>query len=146
MNNYYFIFSFSLFRYLSLNTAFTQTEFLVTERTVSFSSPTYIQALSGRLSDGRYRCQLKNGSIQADVVYNTLEDFESCSVIDGGFSSLSNTFNDTSLWSLTGYNGQCSVMYGLASDPPMEPLVTDSRTVGGKVFYRLGDIDCTMGK
>lgn len=128
---------------------FTQTQFNITERTVAFYSSSYIKALNGSVGNGKYRCQLKNGGfIQSGVLYNTLDDFESCSVVDGGFNSgsLSSTFNDTSLWSLTGYNGQCSVFYGLTADPVSEPLGNDTLSVGGKVFYRLGDVSCTMGK
>ncbi|XP_019849207.1 PREDICTED: protocadherin Fat 4-like, partial [Amphimedon queenslandica] len=134
-------------RYLSLNTVFTQSLFTVSERTVAFYSPMYIQALNGSIANGTYRCQLNDGaSIQPGVVYNTIEDFEYCSLVDGGFNSggLASTFNDTSLWSLTGFNGRCSVFYGFTSDPVSEPLVNDTLSVGGKLFYRLGDTSCTM--
>ena len=88
------------------------------------------------------------GSIQANVIYNTLEDFESCSLVDGGFQSgaLASTFNDTTVWALTGYNGRCSVLYGPTADPVSEPLDRNALSVGGKVFYRLGNESCTMGK
>ena len=140
---------FIFYRYLRLDTRFTQTQFTVSERTVVFYSPSYIQALNGSIGDGAYRCSLKDGSsIQSGVVYNTLEDFEYCSLVDGGFSSggLASTFNDTSLWTLTGFNGRCSVFYGFTPDPVSEPLINDTSSVGGRLFYRLGDTSCTMGK
>ena len=140
---------FYFFRYLSLDTTFSQIEFSVTERTVTFYSSSYIQALNGLVGNGKFQCTLKSGGqIQSGVSYNTLEDFESCSVVDGGFLSgaLSSTFNDTSLWALTGYNGQCSVFYGPTASIVSEPLVSNTLSVGGKVFYRLGDVSCTMGK
>lgn len=139
----------SYYRYLTLDTSFSQVELNVSERTVIFYAPSYIQALNGSVANGRYECTLKGGgSIQPNVMYNTLEDFESCSLVNGGFQSggLASTFNDTQLWALTGYNGQCSVLYGPTSDPVTEPLVNNTLSVGGKVFYRLGDVNCTMGK
>ena len=105
--------------------------------------------MNGSIADGKFKCTLNGGgSIQANATYNTLEDFEYCSVLDGGFNAgaLSSTFNDTSIWALTGFNGQCSVFYGPTPDPASEPLITDSLSVGGKVFYRLGNVSCTMGK
>lgn len=139
---------FALIRFLTLDTTFQQIGYSITSRTVTFYSASYVQALNGTIADGKYKCTLKGGaSIKADTVYNTLEDFESCSLVDGGFNagSLASTFNDSSLWALTGYNGKCSVFYGLTSNVASEPLETDALSVGGKLFYRLGDTSCTMG-
>ena len=136
--------------YLRLETIFLQAELNITERIVSFSSQTYVDALNGLIpSNGQYRCTLKNGSnIVAGVSYNTLKDFESCSLINGGFkaSGLSSTFNDTQQYVLSGYNGRCAVIYGPTADIPTQPLEEDPLSVGGKLFYRLGDTGCTPGQ
>ena len=141
--------SYNVNRYLSLDTAFEQIGYTVTTRTVTFYSESYVQALNGSIANGKYKCTLKGGAfIEPNTIYNTLEDFESCSLVDGGFSAgnLASTFNDSSLWALTGYNGKCSVFYGLTGEAVSEPLETNALSVGGKLFYRLGDTSCTMGE
>lgn len=135
--------------YLRLETEFQQLELEVVERTVSFSSQTYIDALNGLVAEGQYRCTLKSGaSITANATYNTLDDFQSCSLINGGFraGALASTFNDTLVFALTGFNGRCAVFYGPTADPPQEPLEEDPLSVGGRLFYQLGNISCTLGK
>ena len=147
-SNEHLVFS-CFYRYLSLDTTFNQIAYSVTKRTVTFYSESYIQALNGSIANGRYECTLKGGaSIKGETVYDTLEDFESCSLMNGGFNAggLASTFNDSSLWALTGFNGRCSVFYGLTGDAVSEPLETNALSVGGKLFYRLGDTSCTMGE
>ena len=134
---------------MSLDTSFKQIGYTVTTRLVTFYSESYVQALNGSIANGKYMCTLKGGeSIQANTDYDTLTEFESCSLLDGGFNAggLASTFNDSSLWALTGYNGKCSVFYGLTGEIVSEPLETDALSVGGKLFYRLGNTSCTMGK
>ncbi len=143
--NYHCLFD----RYLSLDTSFKQIGYTVSTRRVTFYSESYVQALNGSIANGQYKCTLKGGeSIQANTDYDTLTEFESCSLINGGFNAggLASTFNDSSLWALTGYNGRCSVFYGLTGNIVSEPLETDALSVGGKLFYRLGNTTCTMGE
>ena len=67
--------------------------------------------------------------------------------VNGGFSAgtLSTTFSSDVLYSLLGYNGQCLVFYGPLPSPATPPLISDPLSVGGRVFIRLGDPDCTLG-
>lgn len=134
-----------MYRYLLLNTQFLQTEYEVSNRTVSFSQ-SYADVLN---AEGPYECRLMDGSdIQPNITYNTLDDFEYCSTENGGFSSgaLASTFNITKVFILTGFNGRCSVFYGPLPDLPVEPLQQDQPGVGGRLFYRLGDTGCTLGE
>lgn len=135
--------------YLRLETEFQQLELNVVERTVSFTSQTYIDALNGLVAGGQYRCTLKSGAnITAGPTYSTLDDFKSCSLINGGFTAgaLASTFNDTLVFALTGFNGRCAVFYGPTADAPQEPLEEDPISVGGRLFYQLGNVSCTLGK
>ena len=134
-----------LYRYLLLDTQFLLTWYAVNDRTATFSQ-SYASILN---ADGPYKCQLVDGSaIQPNVSYNTLEDFKSCSTENGGFSSgaLSSTFNSTEVFILTGFNGRCSVFYGPTPNIPIDPLPVDQAGVGGRLFYRLGDVNCTLGE
>ena len=53
---------------------------------------------------------------------------------------------DTQQYVLSGYNGRCAVIYGPTADIPTQPLEEDPLSVGGKLFYRLGDTGCTPGQ
>ena len=129
-------------------TTFAETQYFITSRTVSFTHSTYVQALNGAIGGGQYQCNLTTGQpILADVAYNPLTDFSSCSLVNGGFSagSLSLTYNLDTLYSLSGFNGRCQVFYGLLGSSPSPPLTSDPLSVGGRVFIRLGDPDCELG-
>ena len=65
----------------------------------------------------------------------------------GGFyaGTLSSTYSATQLYMLSGYNGQCSVLYGPLAKPPSSPLSSDTLSVGGKVFVRVGPANCVLG-
>ena len=137
-------------RYLNLHTEFSVFEFYVLNRTVSFHADSYIEALNGNIGDGAYLCTLKSGDpFVKGQVYDTLEEFEYCATESGGFTSLDSlatTFNDTTVYVYSGYNGRCGVVYGLMPDPAPEPLESDFLSVGGRLFYRLGNVSCTLGK
>ena len=129
-------------------TTFTETQYLIINRTVSFSDATYVEALRGNVAGGQYQCNLTQGrTIQIDQAYNPLIDFSSCSLINGGFSAggLSFTYNLDTLYSLSGYNGRCQVFYGFLGSSPSPPLISHPLSVGGRVFIRLGDPDCELG-
>lgn len=134
--------------YLRLETSFKELELTITERTVSFESPAYVAALNGNVASGQFQCSLKNGNnFVLSTIYNT-SDFQSCSLTNGGFSAgaLSSTFNDTMVFALTGFNGRCAVFYGPTANPTQEPLAEDPLSVGGRLFYMLGNVNCTMGE
>ena len=131
-------------RYLNIWTTFSETEYMITNRIVSFHSPTYVQALNGSIADRQYQCNLTSGNdIEMGVPYNPL-NFSSCSLVNGGFSagSLSFTYNLERVYALSGYNGQCQVFYGILGASPVPPLASDALSVGGRVFIRLGDSGC----
>ena len=135
-------------RYLNIWTTFSEIEYSVVSRIVSFHSPTYVQALNGDIANRQYQCNLTSGNdIEMGVPYNTLNNFSSCSLVNGGFSagSLSFTYNLDTVFALSGYNGQCQVLYGILGSSPVPPLDSDSLSVGGRVFIRLGDSDCELG-
>lgn len=79
--------------------------------------------------------------------YNLPGDFRSCRVEQGGFyvGTLSSTYSATQLYMLSGYNGQCGVLYGPLASPPSPPLASDALSVGGKVFARVGPASCILG-
>ena len=117
---------------------------MITDRIVSFHSPTYVQALNGDIANGQYQCNLTSGSdIEIGAPYNT-QNISSCSLVNGGFSagSLSFTFDLDKVYALAGYNGQCQVFYGILDSSPVPPLISDALSVGGRVFIRLGDSGC----
>ena len=121
-----------------------ETEYEITDRIVSFHSPTYVQAVNGDIANGRYQCNLTSGSdIQIGVQYDPRE-FSSCSTVEGGFSagSLSSTYNLNTVYGLSGYNGRCQVFYGVLPTQPVAPLTSDALSVGGKVFIHLGNAGC----
>ena len=125
-------------------TTFLETEYEITDRIVSFHSPTYVQALNGGIANGRYQCNLTSGmDIETGVQYDPRE-FSSCSTVEGGFSagSLSSTYNINTVYGLSGYNGRCQVFYGLLPIQPVPPLAADALSVGGRVFIRLGNQGC----
>ena len=102
-------------------------------------------------SNGQYRCTLKNGSIHqlaGAFIQHSDKISSHAHSINGGFkaSGLSSTFNDTQQYVLSGYNGRCAVIYGPTADIPTQPLEEDPLSVGGKLFYRLGDTGCTPGQ
>jgi len=135
-------------RYLTLETLFLQAQSSITERIVSFESATYVQALNGEIAGGQYECTLNSGDpIEVGVQYEPLTDFSNCSLVNGGFSAgtLSTTYNADTVYTLSGYNGRCAVLYGPLTSPPSPPLESDPLSVGARVFIRLGEPGCTLG-
>lgn len=131
-------------RFLNIWTTFLEIEYMITDRIVSFHSPTYVQALNGDIANGQYQCNLTNGNdIEMATSYSPL-NFSSCSLVNGGFSagSLSFTYNSESVYALSGYNGRCQVFYGILDSSPLPPLASDALSVGGRVFIRLGEVNC----
>ena len=122
----------------------------MTDRRVTFSNTTLIQALNGETSGGQFSCTLRSGqSIFAGVEYDVLNDFFNCSTINGGFTvnSFAATVGQTSLYFLGGSNGACNVLYGplvdsVDSTATLEP---EPLSVGGRAFVRIGAPDCDIG-
>ena len=131
-------------RFLNVWSTFMETEYEITDRIVSFQSPTYVQALNGGIANGRYQCNLTTGNeIERGVQYDPRE-FSNCSTVEGGFSagSLSSTYNLDTVYALSGYNGRCQVFFGILPTQPVAPLAADALSVGGRVFIRLGNAGC----
>ena len=105
-------------------------------------------ALNGLIDNGNLQCNLTGGGpIVLNHTYNLPGDFKSCSLVQGGFyaGTFSNTYSATQLYTLSGYNGQCGVLYGPLAQPPSPPLSSNALSVGGKVFVRVGPANCTLG-
>ena len=137
-------------RYLSLSTTFLQYHVVVTDRRITFSNSTLLQALNGDTSGGQLTCTLRSGQpIVADVEYDVLNDFFNCSTVNGGFraNSFATTVGQTSLYFLNGYNGACNVLYGPLVDPVDSTAILQPEplSVGGRVFVRIGAPDCEIG-
>ena len=137
-------------RYLRLSTTFIQYRVLVTDRRVTFSNTTLIQALNGETAGGQFSCSLRNGQpIFAGVEYDVLNDFFNCSTINGGFTinSFATTVGLTNLYFLSGSNGACNVLYGPLVDSvdSSASLVPEPLSVGGRAFVRIGAPDCDIG-
>ena len=142
--------SFYHYRYLTLDTTFTENRLSVLENRISFHSPSFVQALNGDTFNGQLMCTLRNGTqIQQDVIYDVLNDFYNCSTVNGGFrtGSLASTIGVTEFYTYTGYNGPCGVYFGPVVSPlsSSDVLEADPLSVGGKVFILTGEPDCELG-
>ena len=105
-------------------------------------------ALNGLIANGNLQCNLTGGGpIALNHIYNLPNDFESCSLVQGGFyaGALSSTYSAAQLYTLSGYNGRCGVLYGPLAQVPSPPLSSDALSVGGRVFYRVGPANCVLG-
>ena len=80
--------------------------------------------------------------------YDILRDFHNCSTINGGFNvaGLSTTVGMSTLYIYYGNNGPCSVVYGPLASPitTSSLLQTDTLSVGGAVYFRLGEPGCSI--
>ena len=122
----------------------------MTDRRITFSNSTLIQALNGETAGGQFSCTLRSGQpIFAGVEYDVLNDFFNCSTVNGGFTvnSFATTVGQTSLYFLSGSNGACNVLYGplvdsVDSTATLEP---EPLSVGGRAFVRIGAPDCDIG-
>ena len=122
----------------------------MTDRRVTFSNTTLIQALNGETAGGQFSCNLRNGQpIFAGVEYDVLNDFFNCSTINGGFTinSFATTVGLANLYFLSGSNGACNVLYGPLVDSvdSSANLVPEPLSVGGRAFVRIGAPDCDIG-
>lgn len=122
----------------------------MTDRRISFSNTTLIQALNGETAGGQFSCNLRSGQpIFAGVEYDVLNDFFNCSTISGGFAvnSFATTVGLANLYFLSGSNGACNVLYGplVSSVDSSANLVPEPLSVGGRAFVRIGEPDCDIG-
>lgn len=122
----------------------------MTNRRITFSNTTLIQALNGETAGGQFSCNLHSGQpILADVEYDVLNDFFNCSTINGGFTinSFATTVGLTNLYFLSGSNGACNVLYGPLVNPvdSSTNLIPEPLSVGGRAFVRIGESDCDIG-
>ena len=122
----------------------------MTDRRITFSNTTLVQALNGETSGGQFSCTLRSGQpILAGVEYDVLNDFFNCSTINGGFrsNSFATTVGQSNLYFIIGFNGACNVLYGPLADPvdSTATLEPDPLSVGGRAFVRIGEPDCEIG-
>ena len=139
-----------LHRYLSLTTRFLQLRHEVLSRRITFSNTTLIQALNGETAGGQFSCTLRSGqAILPDVEYDVVNDFLNCSTVNGGFraNSFSTTIGQSFLYTLSGYNGACTIFYGPLTSgvDSSDVLQSDPLSVGGRVFVRIGEPECELG-
>ena len=137
------------YRYLSLNTVFEESTLSVSTHTISFESESLVRALNGEGFDGQYKCTLVNGSdIETGTVYDVLSDFYNCSTVNGGFrfAGLSTSINQDTLYTYSGSNDRCAVVYGTFPTPldPAQSLEADALSVGAGAYVRLGDGGCVQ--
>ena len=135
---------------MTLSTTFNQLEVNVSSRHITFQSSAYVRALNGLTFDGQLACSLASGQrFTVDTSYDVLADFHNCSTVNGGFSvsALSTTVGLTRLFFYHGNNGPCGVLYGPLSSPTTGSalLPSDTLSVGGAVYVRLGEPSCQIG-